>query len=96
VEEAAFPDHDLSIAEDLFIAGRYIDHFEKRNGQWKIAKRYGIHDWVEWSPASDRGFSAIPASQRGQRCPDDRTYHLSIGKKEYALVYRDKKVKPVL
>ncbi len=95
VEQAAFPDHDLSIDEDVWISGRYIDHFECRQGQWKIAKRYGIHDWVKWSPASDRGFGETPAEQRGQRYPEDRTYHLSVGKGNYALMYRDQNVKPI-
>ncbi len=95
VRDEAFPDHDLSIDEDLWIGLRYNDHWERRNGQWKIVKRYGIHDWVRWSPASERAFAEAPASQRGQRKPDDRSYNLPIGSKTYALFYRDNKVKPV-
>ncbi|MEP2735114.1 MAG: nuclear transport factor 2 family protein [Erythrobacter sp.] len=30
------------------IAGRYIDRFEKRDGNWKVAKRTGIYDWREF------------------------------------------------
>ena len=47
--------HDPSIDEDVFISGRYIDKFEKRDGEWKIIKRQGVHDWVRFEPASDKG-----------------------------------------
>lgn len=30
------------------IAGRYIDRFERRNGEWRIAKRTGLYDWREF------------------------------------------------
>lgn len=29
----------------LVMAGRYIDRFERRGGQWRIAHRTGITDW---------------------------------------------------
>ena len=86
VEEPAFPDHDLDQDEDVWIAGRYIDHFQRRDGVWKIAKRCGIHDWVRWAPADDRGFGQSPANERGQRFPDDRSYHLAIGDRQYELI----------
>ncbi len=93
VEEPAFPDHDLSIDEDIRIGLRYNDHWERRKGQWKIIKRYGIHDWVQWEPASERGFAAVPTSQRGQRRPEDRSYNFSIGEKNYEFLYRGGRVK---
>lgn len=89
VVDPATPDHDLSIDEDLWIAGRYIDHFQRRRGEWKIAKRTGIHDWVRWAPAGDRGFAKTPASDRGHRFPDDLTYNLNIGDRRYALLHRE-------
>jgi hypothetical protein len=31
---------------DLFImAGRYLDRFQRRDGEWRIARRQVIHDW---------------------------------------------------
>ena len=30
------------------IAGRYVDRFEKRAGEWRIAKRTGVYDWREF------------------------------------------------
>ncbi len=39
-------------------SGRYVDRFERRNGQWKIAYRYVANDWNAidevGSPANDR------------------------------------------
>lgn len=35
----------------VLILGRYADHFEKRKGQWRIARRTVIYDWVEDQPA---------------------------------------------
>lgn len=31
---------------DLLIGGRYLDHYERRNGQWKFASRAVVADWV--------------------------------------------------
>ena len=31
---------------DLFImAGRYLDRFQRRDGEWRISRRQVIHDW---------------------------------------------------
>jgi hypothetical protein len=41
---------DLSI-----IGGRYVDHFERRDGKWAIARRLTIYDW--WgTPAIPDGY----------------------------------------
>ena len=31
----------------VLLAGRYCDRFEKRNGEWRVAKRTVVYDWVE-------------------------------------------------
>jgi len=31
---------------DIFIGGRYLDSFEKRDTLWRIAKRTMLYDWV--------------------------------------------------
>jgi SnoaL-like domain len=35
-----------------FVAGfRYVDRFERRDGEWRIAERHVVQDWSEpWSP----------------------------------------------
>lgn len=39
-------------AMELAIGGRYIDEFEKRDGQWKIRKRTGEMDWQRMMPTT--------------------------------------------
>lgn len=67
-------DHDRSHAEDLFIGGRYIDRFERRDGVWKIAHRFGIHDWQRWDRSDERGFRDLDPLKRGRRDHQDRAY----------------------
>lgn len=57
--------------QDLFIAGRYLDRYERRDGTWKLAFRSEVNDWASTRPAADRFFSATPTSLRGARGPDD-------------------------
>lgn len=61
---------------DLFIAGRYVDRYEKRNGEWKIAFRSEINDWATEHPASDGFFARTPQTLRGARKPDDALYRV--------------------
>ena len=32
---------------EYLVAGRYIDHYECRDGDWRITLRQYIYDWVE-------------------------------------------------
>jgi hypothetical protein len=52
---------------DLFIAGRYIDEYACKNGEWKIAKRTLITDWVKDDPADHGFFAANPTTHRAGR-----------------------------
>ena len=67
-------DHDPSIDEDVFISGRYIDKFEKRHGEWKIIKRQGVHDWVRFEPATDKGWREGPGPAPGRGDKKDPAY----------------------
>jgi len=58
---------------DLFIAGRYIDRYERRDGFWKIAYRSELVDWVRDDPASDAMLEGAPFIM-GQRKPADPLY----------------------
>ncbi len=60
--------------QDLFIAGRYLDRYELREGAWKIAFRAEVNDWARTEPAADGFFRATPTSLRGGRMPDDWSY----------------------
>lgn len=62
--------------EDLVIAGRYIDRYEKRDGAWKIAYRSERNDWSRTAPTNDVYFDMAPKGLRGSRQDDavhDRT-----------------------
>ncbi len=56
---------------DLFIAGRYVDRYERRGGVWKMAFRSELVDWVREDPASDAWLAATPGVLRGARGGDD-------------------------
>lgn len=62
------------VDEDLFIGGRYIDRFERRQGEWRIAHRFGVHDWQRFEAADERDFASMPAAKRGMRGRTDRAY----------------------
>ena len=59
--------------EDLIIAGRYIDRYEKREDVWKIAYRSERNDWCRTTPTNDIYFDLAPDGLRGSR-GDDAVY----------------------
>lgn len=66
---------------DLIVGGRYLDRFERRGGEWRIAKRLFVHDWnqnqkatVEW----EAGWYA-QLHVRGRNDKDDPSYALFRG-----------------
>ncbi len=52
--------------------GRYLDRFERRDGEWKIARRLLVDEWnrLDDLPAP----SAPPAGRVGLRSKDDPVY----------------------
>jgi hypothetical protein len=54
-------------AKDLSVAGRYVDEYACRNGEWRIVKRREIVDWARTDPASDDFFAANPSIVRAGR-----------------------------
>ncbi len=63
-------------ARDITIGVRYLDRFEKRNGEWKIAHRVLGWDWNRIDvgvETSDPG----PEMTQGKRNRDDIAYRLS-------------------
>jgi hypothetical protein len=60
------------------LAGRYVDRFEKRGGEWRVAQRTVVYDWVEESPGQE-GDEATRFGKRlpnGKQKPDDPWYAL--------------------
>ena len=63
--------------DDVFpvdFCNRVIDKFEKRNDEWKILKRQGVHDWVRFEPATDKGWREGPGPAPGRGDRSDPAY----------------------
>jgi len=61
-------------AMDLLTCSRYVDRFERREGEWKIALRTLVADWKQFV-AVPPGQPAPPPSQEvGRRNDDDFIY----------------------
>jgi hypothetical protein len=72
------PDGGWGAIEATTLAGRYADWFEKRNGEWRIARRLVIFDRSETAPAPE-GSEAERFGRRlpmGGVYPDDPIYTL--------------------
>jgi len=67
--------------KDLFVAGRYVDRYERRNGVWKIAYRSEVNDWTRTDAESDAYFRDQPLQLRGARAPDDHLYRIRAVKR---------------
>lgn len=63
---------------DVNMAGRYVDRFEKRGEEWRVADRIVVFDWHEERPPQ-AGSEAERFGARtpiGSRWPDDPIYRL--------------------
>jgi SnoaL-like domain len=61
-------------AMDLLTCSRYVDRFERRGGEWKIALRTLVADWKQFVPVP-QDQPKPPASQEvGRRNDDDFIY----------------------
>lgn len=47
------------LSEHHHIGGRYIDHFERRDGVWRISKHMAVCDFVVILPLSDHSRAAV-------------------------------------
>ena len=63
-----FPDKGTTYS--AVIAGRYIDRFEKRSGEWRIMHREGLYDWREFREVEGTDLSQLPEGSCGYH--DDR------------------------
>jgi hypothetical protein len=73
--------HEKDLA-DIIGAGRYVDHFERRDGVWKIKHRQVIYDWDRLEKVTTH-FGETPGippqnpngiTLRGQRDKGDYSY----------------------
>jgi hypothetical protein len=57
---------------DTTVLGRYIDRFERRNGEWRIAKRISVYEAIRNEPVLDP--SRNPEYDWAQRDDSDALY----------------------
>lgn len=55
-------------------AGRYLDRFERRDGDWRIAHRLSVSDWCATSPRTDSWDRTAGPRQYGERGPGDPVF----------------------
>jgi hypothetical protein len=71
------PENACETEMDYFVAGRYLDRFELRDGKWLIAHRTGMTDWIRLEPPCSFGTAGIDQETVGKRAPDDFLYKLA-------------------
>ena len=67
------PDHDGEPATELIAGARYVDRFERRDGEWRITSRIVVIDraaTTPCTPAPDLGPDAV----LGRAGPEDLSY----------------------
>jgi hypothetical protein len=77
VESYVWAYHNVAVGngrEDVVFGGRYLDRFEKRSGEWRIAERQVVMDYFQRQPAAeDLGvFGVLPIT--GGHAPSDPSY----------------------
>lgn len=62
------------------LCGRYVDRFERRRGEWRVAARTVVYDWIEerQRPELALGDEALFGKRQpvGRAAPDDAVYAL--------------------
>lgn len=74
------PDEAM-VSREVFLAGRYVDRFEKRGGEWRIARRVVVYDWIRrlGTPQAPQAEHFGPRQPIGARYPEDPVYALLRG-----------------
>ena len=67
-------------ARETFLCGRYADRFERRGGEWRVAARTVIYDWIEerTRPELVQDDAALFGVRQpvGSQAPRDAVYEL--------------------
>lgn len=66
------------VVRQFLLAGRYCDRFEKRGGEWRVARRIVAYDWVE-EQAVQEGTEEMrfgPRQPIGGKFPSDAIYDI--------------------
>jgi hypothetical protein len=66
------------VVRQFLLAGRYCDRFEKRGGEWRVARRIVAYDWVEEQPVQEGSEEMRfgPRQPIGAKFPDDAIYDI--------------------
>ena len=64
------------VLHDKLSHGRYLDRFERRGGEWRIAERWVVLDWQRFDPVGEASALLPSRTERGFRSRDDRSYSL--------------------
>lgn len=59
--------------DDMIVAGRYLDRYERREGVWKFAYRSEVVDWSHSAASNDPYFQLVAGGLVGSR-RDDAVY----------------------
>jgi ketosteroid isomerase-like protein len=64
--------------QETLLSGRYVDRFERRQGEWRVAHRTVVYDWVHRSPLPPELVADMFGTRQptGARKPDDPLYEL--------------------
>jgi len=62
--------------QETMLCGRYVDRFEKRGGQWRIAERTVVYDWMRQQPMTDQPDAEFFGVRQpnGAQAPQDALY----------------------
>ncbi|KAA2315087.1 nuclear transport factor 2 family protein [Pseudooceanicola sediminis] len=67
------------VERQVMLSGRYCDLFQRRGGEWRVARRTVVYDWVDPQPLPE-GSEADrfgPRTPIGSAFPDDPVYALA-------------------
>jgi SnoaL-like domain len=59
---------------DLMTCSRYIDRFERRNGEWRILRRTLVQDWKQMVDVAPNAPKALPGWTVGRRDSEDAIF----------------------
>jgi hypothetical protein len=63
---------------DYVVGLRYVDDFERRDGEWRIAARVCVFEWSRIDPLAPDGWTPSDTAARGQRDSTDVVFVASI------------------
>lgn len=64
--------------QETFLCGRYVDRFERRGAEWRVAARTVVYDWLRQTPlppGTDLERFGVRQPMGGRK-PDDALYEL--------------------